>query len=359
MPYDGSYNLRINEKEIKSTLEVIKCSESRRTLCIRLGEKTHIGAIFIKDDKYTYKMIEDLNDTVHILEEAIEYDFDLCVVPDYSSYNILGNDLIHTMKEMGLPLIKIIKIVLALTYLDFKYICSKLTGKYKEIEESMSNNNDIRLLDIWEKIFKIECKYKESYINLLLHTYRIIYMGGLSENEIDKASKKLSKAIDRVLSLKGDDFSGEILRCTFLSSTLDETINELDSWYDKEDDDDFEASFEDDFEDLEVSDDDEIDLNVSEEPSSEDDFCIDIELDDDLTLEIPDESGSYEGSEVSFDMDEETDSESDPFSIFNEESLSGKIIEPREIPEEPLSLFGLFNQKKKQSGNQSFSRHID
>lgn len=107
--YDGNGNITIHENGTSSKI----CIKNGIPL-ITLDSKSDnggIGGIFIRNENYSYRIADNIDDVIKILEEVLKFDYDLCIIPDYRRYKDFMKKLLDRLCDGYINKITISKFV--------------------------------------------------------------------------------------------------------------------------------------------------------------------------------------------------------------------------------------------------------
>ena len=194
-----------------------------------LDNSDKIGGIIIKNDEYDYRKIYNLEDIVKLLKEVTEYNYDLCILPDYRSikvgvYDFFEYYILPAIKKSDISYYEAFKILLVVMDMDYKLINQDVLDKFEVIQKHMSSNNDIiQLLNVWYSLMEDYAIDIETKLVFIMKTYEVTYM---NDSQIENLSEILDKLYEEVLGvtfLSSNKDYNELLKNTMMScSTLDE-----------------------------------------------------------------------------------------------------------------------------------------
>lgn len=237
MLYDGSYDLLLEGKttsiKLNQLMHIVNY-EPDAILYMRLYQDNldnldEIGGIFIKNDEYDYRKIYNLEDIVKLLKEVTEYNYDLCILPDYRSikvgvYDFFEYYILPAIKKSDISYYEAFKILLVVMDMDYKLINQDVLDKFEVIQKHMSSNNDIiQLLNVWYSLMEDYAIDIETKLVFIMKTYEVTYM---NDSQIENLSEILDKLYEEVLGvtfLSSNKDYNELLKNTMMAcSTLDE-----------------------------------------------------------------------------------------------------------------------------------------
>lgn len=227
--YDGNDHINIHERSTDSGIHI---KDNIPLICMDTKDayKGNIGAIIIRNDNYSYRLVNTIDDVIKIIDEILTFDYDLCILPDYrrisNEFMRMLLDKLCDSKDMTIS--KFTMIVMLLT----RYPSNMWFINYADIDEDKKPLNRVtrKLLDLYKVILLKNDVVHNNELELKL----MISIHSLLKFEIDndETIKKLDR-LKNVLNMGGitDKKEPEDLdKCISNSLSIEELTDKLSKW---------------------------------------------------------------------------------------------------------------------------------